>query len=292
MMEVNSANSFIHFHVIRIQVLCTQAKAKQSSSKVLEMFSSWSSNAIVWPTSSRFNNVNFLLVTVFIILTTLVRLNKGYIHSSPQNIESNEIAMPYSDIKGFPKDDHLPRCHSESICSTLQTNAKGVQVTPLCRCRGAHKCSKHWDPFDGYSITQGSEQYKFCEKAPTLSVCSLKQIAYTSVMGYSKITKELVSSTDRIMCKCPENYNYEPAGHSYSELDEVDVFKAEYYCQRMTECKPMETCKAVSVNPDESFLVNPKCICPENLSCPTITNNEINSMPMGKGRIYLIRCQV
>lgn len=205
------------------------------------------------------------------------------------NVETNEITDQES-WSVQQNDDTLNECVPHSVCSTLQANAKGINITPLCRCPRPHKCSRLWDSLDGHSVTQGSDQYKFCEPAPEMPICSQKATAYSITMIYSKSTDALITQAHKIHCKCPELHNYKGGNSKISATERFESYIYTVACVPLPTCKASDPCKVVTETA-ESFLVNPSCVCPGNLSCPTATNHGVESIPRGKGMMHSIYCQ-
>ena len=59
----------------------------------------------------------------------------------------------------------LPLCIGTSACGIVQVNAFGVSSQHFCRCpRTTLPCQLNWDPQDGHSVTQGSNQFKVSVK--------------------------------------------------------------------------------------------------------------------------------
>lgn len=224
-------------------------------------------------------------VCKFALFAMIINCASSYFY----DLESNDIQdqapwrMPHNN-------DHLEECEAHSICSVLQANAKGINITPMCKCPRPYKCSNVWDPLDGHSVTQGSDQYKFCEPVPDFPVCSLKAIAYSTTMVYSKISDEIITTSNKLYCKCPELHNYQNDDYSNTENERYGVDKYTFTCSPLPTCKASEPCKVVT-STAETFLVNPTCLCPGNQSCPTATNHGVESFPKGKGMVHNIHCQ-
>lgn len=186
-----------------------------------------------------------------------------------------------------------------SVCAFLQANSKGVSSFSYCNCTSADDprgtqtpCPLNWDPYDGKSITQSvSDQYKFCGSAPTLKICnSARKVAYTSYQYYDRFTGERRSLKDEIHCICPEGHNYLDTKYRFFREGSTDVVVTLYFCLPLQQCEVGAFCKDVTDIPGE-FLVNPKCKCPEHLSCPTVTNRGISTTVFGQAKVHNILCQ-
>lgn len=183
------------------------------------------------------------------------------------------------------------RCVGNSICSFLQANSHGVNVVSYCNCPGQTQCSVEWDPYDGKSITQSqSDQYKYCERAPLVDKCTrADQIAYTSQQEY--LGDEKVQSRDVIHCECPDGHNYLDTKYDFQEEDPVTIVTVDYYCLPLKPCNATDFCKDVTVKPGE-YIVNPKCLCPTGLACPSITKKRLKKTLIGDMELQNIMCQV
>jgi len=199
-------------------------------------------------------------------------------------LETNEISYAVTAVPN-------PVCGENSICTYLQANVRGINNQKLCSCISG-TCSLVWDPFDGHSVTQGSDQYKFCGKAPKVSTCEPNHVAYTSKTVFSKATGEKLSQIDHITCICPESHNYEIATQHYGDSDaENDVLDISYVCAPLPVCGPADICKFVSET-SETFLVNQKCNCPGGYRCPTLSEHpNTETFGMGNGFVHPVRCR-
>ncbi|CAG0897832.1 unnamed protein product [Darwinula stevensoni] len=118
-----------------------------------------------------------------------------------------------------------------TVCAFLQTNAGGVNVQQLCSCPDS-PCPTIWDPEDGYSITQESDQYKFCDPVPSYSrrPCSEKEVAYRSHTFYDLATGEKVRTEDFVPCTCPHGHVLTPGDASSGTRDQYEVFISTSLC--------------------------------------------------------------
>lgn len=190
-------------------------------------------------------------------------------------------------------DDHrLPWCEAHGACGMVQANAYGIHHKSFCRCRGSNTCSRSWDLFDGRSITQvGSNQFKFCERAPEVLPCSTDELAYEYTDVHSKVTGARVKVDYRILCQCPETATFELADYSLVDTDIHGGIVAKYACVPMKLCEnEASTCKAMAES-RTNIEVSVHCLCPRTSSCPTITSQGVNVVNMGKGKVHYIRCQ-
>ncbi|XP_064093909.1 U-scoloptoxin(11)-Sm5a-like [Macrobrachium nipponense] len=203
------------------------------------------------------------------------------------NVATNELIEP-----PVQEDLDLAYCRSGSACGYLQVNAYGVNARQFCRCpRREGTCSLHWDPQDGHSVTMGSDQYKFCGSPPSIHVCNRDETAYTAAYIFNKATFMMAGEHHRIHCYCPP-----PMAHLQDDMveDVVDgelIMATVHVCSMLPLCAEDAPCKEVSLGGGAS-LVNPKCRCPRNLSCPTFglsVTPHSNAYPEGKA--YSVHCQ-
>ncbi|XP_071540174.1 U-scoloptoxin(11)-Sm5a-like [Panulirus ornatus] len=203
------------------------------------------------------------------------------------NVATNELIE--SPIQ---EETDAPYCRVGSACAYLQVNAYGVNSLHFCRCPPRlGSCGLHWDPQDGRSITMGSQQFKFCGSAPPVHVCGRDEEAYTAAFIFNKATFSVAGYVHRIHCYCPP-----PLAHIRSDIVEevVDgelVMATVHSCSRLPPCTEETPCKEVSIG-SGTALVNPKCRCPRDSSCPTLDSPvtpHSNSYP--KGSTYSVHCQ-
>ncbi|ODN03938.1 hypothetical protein Ocin01_02734 [Orchesella cincta] len=130
-----------------------------------------------------------------------------------------------------------PICAPDSICGYLQANVRGINYQRLCACpSGFPSCPMSWDSDDGHSVTQGSDQYKFCGRHPSLTTCEQNQAAYSTRMEYSKSTDELFAKVDRLHCVCPEDHNYVLAHQNWGEADpDIEAVEFSYTCALVSD---------------------------------------------------------
>ncbi|XP_050701171.1 U-scoloptoxin(11)-Sm6a-like [Eriocheir sinensis] len=211
------------------------------------------------------------------------------------NVATNEILE--SPVQ---EDFNLPPCRNGAACGYLQVNAFGVSSRQFCSCRGyeggdrggvaAGRCGMAWDPEDGRSVTMGSLQYKYCGSPPPLRVCDREEAAYTAAFLFHKATFSMSEQRHVLHCYCPP-----PLTHVHSDVEE-DVVGSElvmatiYSCSRLPPCMEGTPCKEVSVGEGTAF-VYPKCRCPRQTACPTLTSAATphsNSFP--KGAAYSVHC--
>ncbi|CAG7829429.1 unnamed protein product [Allacma fusca] len=224
------------------------------------------------------------LLKVSLWITMILIRNRAEARTAPY-LETNEIVV---NERAAP----LPSCGTRSICGFLQANSRGINQERICNCEnGLNACPMTWDPFDGHSVTQGSDQYKTCELAPTLKPCEGMQTAYTSRTVFSKTTDDILSKADYIKCICPDSHNYVTANQYFEDLDaETEAMEFTYVCAPLPVCQIGDTCKTISTK-GPHFLVNRKCVCPGNQRCPTVTGEGVKSYEMGKGNVHLVHCQ-
>jgi len=203
-------------------------------------------------------------------------------------LATNEILEEQS----IQKDAHLSECQSASVCNILEANIKGINVQSLCRCGGHSRCPNLWDSFDGHSLTQGSRQYKFCKHAPEVPTCTPNDVAYTSYITYSKLTEMKLSTDDTIQCKCPEANTVGRPEYDSGDLNEMIIYEEfKFPCVPIPSCRrPSDPCKSITVKHDD-FQVNVNCLCPGNLSCPTVTYPAFDFFDIETAKVYQIPCQ-
>ncbi|KAK8389071.1 hypothetical protein O3P69_020803 [Scylla paramamosain] len=212
------------------------------------------------------------------------------------NVATNEILdAPVQE------DFDLPPCRNGAACGYIQVNAFGVSSRQFCSCRGfqggerggvaaAGACGMVWDPEDGRSVTMGSQQFKYCGSPPPLRVCGREEAAYTAGLLFHKATFSLTEERHVLHCYCQP-----PLSHLHSDVEEYVmgsnlVVDTIFTCSSMPPCMEGSACKEVSVG-EGTALVNPKCRCPRQSSCPTLTSSAIphsNSYP--KGAAYSVHC--
>jgi len=202
------------------------------------------------------------------------------------NSESNEIMgepNPWLDV---------PTCTHNTACGYLQANVKGINKQPMCACPNhMGPCPFVWDSYDGHSVTQGSDQYKYCGKAPVLSECIPGQLAYKSVQRYNTLTWDVEERSETLHCVCPEGFTYEPQDVNEEESSFHHTIIGTYACEKQKTCTDGDPCKTISESP-QSFLVNNKCSCPKGLSCPTLSASKSGTLEFFPGSaVKLVRCQ-
>ncbi|XP_037077106.1 U-scoloptoxin(11)-Sm5a-like [Pollicipes pollicipes] len=74
-----------------------------------------------------------------------------------------------NEIGPYPEKRGLTTCRRSAVCGLVQANAWGINTEAFCNCMGREPCPLHWDPEDGRSVTHGSNQYKYCQRAPELA---------------------------------------------------------------------------------------------------------------------------
>jgi len=227
-----------------------------------------------------------MFAALFLFVVSFSKQSEGAydIDFEPSPKETNFIFPP--EFK--PKQ---PKCVGNSICSFLQANDKGVSVVKYCECSNPLlQCPNRWDQFDGKSISQGqSDQYKYCEQAPTVSKCSYtSQVAYTSWQRYRGDKK--IESRDDIVCTCPEGHNYLDTKYDFTMDGKDSIIKIQYFCLPLPPCNSTMYCKDITAKPGE-YIVNPKCLCQNGQACPTITDVGVKTTRLGDLTIHNIKCQ-
>lgn len=218
-------------------------------------------------------------------LLLLVAIANGF--SLRDNRESNEVHNRNKELSHAPS---LPLCRSNSVCAYLQANSRGINVEHMCDCPGPRSCSLVWDSMDGHSVSQGSDQYKFCERVPEKSHCNPLVIAYTAKIEYSKQSGEKELLSNHVHCHCPDRFGYEVLDTQFGETDELEIMETTYTCQPLKTCAASDSCRVVTET-SSSYLVKTVCTCPHGLTCPSNTRFAVESTTMEKGTVSLIRCQ-
>ncbi|KAK2705641.1 hypothetical protein QYM36_015875 [Artemia franciscana] len=221
----------------------------------------------------------YLYILLSISDHTLGRFTSGH-----SNFEPNEINEVFVE-ETF---DNLPFCTSRSACAFLQANARGVNQQRLCKCSNDEECPLTWDTSDGKSITQGSDQYKFCRKATRLQQCKARQMAYISISTVDKETETYRTRTEKLLCRCSENYYYQYHDMKVMDVDtETRVEEFLYKCLPLPVCASEQICKSITET-HEAFLVKRRCNCLSG--CPTIGGKEVESQHVGKGMLHHVKC--
>lgn len=211
------------------------------------------------------------------------------------NMEENHINAITDVFHLTPEKARLAECAGNTVCAYLQANTRGINIQEMCSCQGGTRCPLVWDSDDGHSITQGSDQYKYCRKAPVLRVCQRGMTAYTTVSLFSKSTGTMLSLNDVNHCQCPEHANYDVVANQFNDIDDdIESMETTYVCSPMRPCGTGEACKVISES-SKSFLVNPKCRCPRETSCPTSPSVHherrfTETMRYGDGALHMIYC--
>ncbi|XP_046441280.1 U-scoloptoxin(11)-Sm5a-like [Daphnia pulex] len=237
-----------------------------------------------------------LVRAAWFILTGLIMSSLAMGRMTGNNVDGNEI----NDIfQPLPEETKLPVCTGNTICAYLQANARGINTQPLCSCSGPTRCPLVWDNEDGHSITQGSDQYKYCRKAPTLRTCQRGMTAYTTVSLMSKSTGRMLSLNDVNHCICPgQSANYDLVDSQFDDVDDdTESMSTTYVCNALKTCGGSEACKVITETAT-TFLVNPKCRCAHDGTCPSssaglVNNNggrKTETVRYGNGALHMIYC--
>merc|ERR1712026_644244 len=71
-----------------------------------------------------------------------------------------------------------------------------------------------------------------------------------------------------------------------------DIVVTNYYCLPLMDCNPGEICKEITDLPGE-FLVNPKCLCPLEMSCPTLDPQNVETIIFDDHTlVHNVRCEM
>ncbi|CAG0924112.1 unnamed protein product [Notodromas monacha] len=125
-------------------------------------------------------------------------------HSVEELVLTNEVASAIGD----EEEESLPTCPRGAACAHVQANSRGINVVEYCQCKKGklakflglttfHDCPLTWDPEDGKSITQGSNQYKFLRP-----VVSSQNLLTTQSKNWYSRTKSLQPSATRRRKAC------------------------------------------------------------------------------------------
>ena len=160
--------------------------------------------------------------------------------------------------------------------------------------------------------------FQYCEESPLeLPTCSFEDEgpSYTSLQYYDKWTREKMLLKDDIRCLCPEKYNYLDTRYKFMAKGHYDIVVTNYYCLpvsltfllkivklsfwnhtspnfQLMDCNPGEICKEITDLPGE-FLVNPKCLCPLDMSCPSLDPQNVETIIFDDHSIvHNVRCEM
>uniref|UniRef100_A0A646QE15 SLPTX11 n=1 Tax=Hemiscolopendra marginata TaxID=943146 RepID=A0A646QE15_9MYRI len=199
----------------------------------------------------------FTLVLVFVPIAYL---------SSLRHVLEWEFVENQQEIS--ERSFELPKCQKNSTCALIQKNAKGTYAAQSCECGGGNKCPLTWDSQDGHSITQGSDQYKFCEEAPRdLSPCDSTQTAVVMFIGMTNKNK-IVEFSNVIYCFCPEHHVYENPEIKTEIKSSIKYKSMHFKCQKLDTCEEDQICGVGNLF-QKNFVFEELCVCPDNLICPS-----------------------
>ncbi|CAG0892823.1 unnamed protein product [Cyprideis torosa] len=182
-------------------------------------------------------------------------------------------------------------CTKDTACAFLQANMFGVSHLQYCECPGSRACPLIWDSEDGRSITQGSDQYKFCETVSPVKHhrCNPHEIAHISQSYFNKTTDEHVFTRVHLFCTCPGSSRYTMQDMREGNDRDFEVVTSIDRCAPIPPCEWNTPCKTVSVT-EELSLVSAVCSCPNSLSCPS-NGVTMETMEFGGNILRVIGCQ-
>jgi len=209
------------------------------------------------------------------------------------NREDNEIAI-YPDeseneiqVREYEPVQSLPACLENSVCGYLQVNSRGISRENWCTCKHS-TCPMEWDERDGHSVTQGSDQYKYCGTAPELKSCKLGDVAYTNAQRY--LGEELIAKYDKMYCECSGHNKLGEPQVDFQMEGEILILNSIYKCVELPLCGDGDICKAITET-STSLIVKVECQCPYPQSCPSSTNKLAKVEKVGKGLYKQVQCQ-
>lgn len=255
-----------------------------------------------------FKIIRFLAATASLLLIMLAAVapvsGRSSSSSSTMHLETNDINDIFSPTPSMGKD--LPVCAGNTICAYLQANSRGINTQPLCSCQLPHRCPLVWDADDGHSVTQGSDQYKYCRKAPVLRPCQRGMTAYTTTSLLSKSSGRMLSLSDVNHCTCSSSANYDVVDSQFEDVDDdTETMSTTYVCNPLKTCGVGDACKLITET-TSTFLVNAKCRCGRETSCPSSAANRnkngdddvihpqqrrfVETVRYGQGSLHMIYC--
>uniref|UniRef100_A0A646QCY6 SLPTX11 n=1 Tax=Hemiscolopendra marginata TaxID=943146 RepID=A0A646QCY6_9MYRI len=212
-----------------------------------------------------------------------------------------EYAFISRNLQVVHQNTPLLECNNTDVaCAYLQVNIRGVNLRKICKCPNGIECPHTWDPRDGYTIPQGSEQYKFCSKVPSqkLKHCDSTSTAITQTI-YDKPTPDFTnwSRSDYknwtsleqsflLHCLCPEDRSYRIHQSAFVNPNNVK----EFLCENFHTCGSNEVC-IYALATDKTFFLENRCKCPDNLSCPSDIKYANSTRQLTNFVQYKFKCQ-
>ncbi|XP_022255206.1 protein giant-lens-like [Limulus polyphemus] len=206
------------------------------------------------------------------------------------------MTSPRPNVVGWPltREKHtetFPPCQPFSVCAYVQLNYQGWSYQELCSCQNGFSCPLVWNVRDGHTISHGNDQYKYCEEAPRLKLCTNKDVVYSNYLEMSDFTGETLTNTVRIHCKCPATHKFARNSSSFSQYEQgVTAISVKSHCKLPPMCEPTDPCLTVTDSFEGKRFVSRKCSCPVGYFCPRDVGLAIERVEMDKGRYYIIPC--
>uniref|UniRef100_A0A646QDL6 SLPTX11 n=1 Tax=Hemiscolopendra marginata TaxID=943146 RepID=A0A646QDL6_9MYRI len=203
--------------------------------------------------------------TLFFTLTLVLVVN-AQIAVFRHMIDSNEDQIIESLGRRCKE---LQYCQNNSICAQLQKNKIGINILEICECKTG-QCPLFWNSNDGHTITQGKDQFKYCEQPPAaLSVCNSTQSAVSSRFHFYRGDGEIMAWISHIHCICPKNYGYK------NIVSTIDHYKQHWEtvlyspCKKLNKCAEDDVCRLGWMTSGQYYFEDKDCDCPKDQTCPS-----------------------
>ncbi|XP_054722113.1 U-scoloptoxin(11)-Ssd2a-like [Uloborus diversus] len=185
-----------------------------------------------------------------------------------------------------------PTCERRSICGYLQLNGNSINVQTICKCQHNIPCPLQWNSNDGYTVTHGNDQYKFCELVRPLPPCTSTETAYASYLEMSYLTQETLTNSGYLYCSCPDNYLLLRNDSHFDPLENaIAKITTSYVCKPPPVCSLDNICAAITQNfYDDTSFVTRHCICPPGYYCPSSLEMAKEKVDLDKGSYYVMKC--
>uniref|UniRef100_A0A646QCM5 SLPTX11 n=1 Tax=Hemiscolopendra marginata TaxID=943146 RepID=A0A646QCM5_9MYRI len=138
------------------------------------------------------------------LIVTLVLIKSAHLLSLSHLIEKNDFESQQEVSK---RDIRI--CRPNSVCGVLNKVEGEERINLFCNCGGDQMCPINWDSQDGHSITRAGMLYKFCEEAPSLTLCNSSEDAFTSTLDKDPNTDKILKVSLVFHCTCPDDHDYE-----------------------------------------------------------------------------------